>query len=156
MDVLMKTFGFVNKGPTFNLKIGSLFLQPTYINALLIIFLLFLLVLTMASMRRHFMSWSVKGAVFGVFLGFLLALIMEGFLLIGGKTAMIELLGWKNPPKPVSTALDLGKEKLIQVLGTDTTIPLTKAQVGDASETLSLFQSLSSGEKEKVKAEICR
>ena len=156
MGGLDKIFGFINRGPTFNLRIGKILLEPTYINALLIIFLLFLLVLTMASVRRHFMSWSFKGALFGIFLGFLLALILEGFLVIGGKTAFTELLGWKNPPKPVSTALDMGKDKLIQVLGTDTNIPLTKAKVDNADETISSYQNLPLVEKERVKSEICK
>jgi hypothetical protein len=156
MDIINKVFGFINQGPTFNLRIGSLLLEPTYLNAILIIFLLFLLVLTMAQVRRHFMSWSFKGALFGIFLGFLLALITEGFLIISGKTAFTEILGWKNPPKPVSTVLDLGKSRLIRVLGTNTTIPITQAEGGKASDVVPLYQGLSSTEKEKVKSEICK
>ena len=63
------------------------------------------------------MNWSFKGSIFGLFLGFLLALILEGFLLLGGKTALTSLLGWKNPPKAVSGVLENGREKLINVLG---------------------------------------
>lgn len=77
-----------------------------------IVVLLFLLVLSLAQVRRHFVRWGAKGGLIGLFFGFLLALILEGFLLIGGKTALTEILGWKNPPKPVSVALDKGREAL--------------------------------------------
>lgn len=44
----------------------------------------------------------------------LLPLIWEGFLLIGGKLAITEVVGWKNPPKPISIVLDNGRAKLIK------------------------------------------
>jgi len=43
------------------------------------------------------------------YFGFLLALILEGFLLIGGKTILTSVLGLENPPAPISIALDAGK-----------------------------------------------
>lgn len=156
MDSLYKIFGFINKGPTFNLKIGKTLLMPTYINAALIVLLLFLLFITLAQVRRHFMTWSFKGAAFGIFLGFLLALIIEGFLIIGGRTAFTEILGWKNPPKPVSVALDAGRGKLMKVLGTNTKVPLTEAKISNTSDVMNGFNSLSSDEQEKIKAELCR
>lgn len=84
--------------------------------AVAVIVLVFLLILTLAQVRRHFVNWSLRGGVFGIFFGFLLALILEGFLLIGGRTVITELLGWRNAPKPISIALDAGRGKLIQVL----------------------------------------
>jgi len=144
-------------GPSFNFKLGGLYFAPTYIQAATIVFLLFILVLTLAQVRRHFMSWSIKGGLFGLFFGFLLALILEGFLLIGGRTAITELLGWKNPPKPVSVALDAGKDKLINVLGENTQIDLSKAESPVNSEAvIKIFESLNVDQANKVRQEICK
>src|SRR3972149_8249854 len=92
-------------------------------KAVAIVGLLFLLVLTLAQVRRHFIDWSIKGALFGIFIGFLLALFLEGFLIIGGKTALTEFLGWKNPPKPVADLVDMSREKIVDVMGVTDEIP---------------------------------
>ncbi len=103
------------------------------------------------------MDWSLKGAVFGIFFGFLLALLLEGFLIIGGKTAITEFLGWKNAPAPISLALDAGRKQLIRVLGIETQIPESKAKenstIQSAVETL---QNLNPSDLSKVRALICK
>jgi hypothetical protein len=71
----------------FDINIGSLSFPISYAQAALIVFLIFILILLMAQFRRHFVDWSLKGALFGIFFGFLLALILEGFLIVGGRTA---------------------------------------------------------------------
>ena len=125
-------------------------------QVLAIVILLFFLVLTMASVRRHFLEWTVKGAGFGVLLGFVLALIIEGFLLVGGRTALTEVLGWKNAPKPVQVAIDQGRERLINVLGTQTEVPLIHAtEYSSVDEVVQGFQGLSSADSEKAKEFIC-
>ncbi len=103
--------------------ITSYFQKPS-ILAVATIVLIFLLILTLAQIRRHYVNWSFKGAALGIFFGFILALILEGFLLIHGRTAITQIFGWKNAPKPINIVLDMGKEKLIQVLGVCT--PLDK------------------------------
>lgn len=92
-------------------------MAPAYVQAIVIIALLFLLVVSLAQFRQHFVKWSLKGGLVGLFFGFIFALILEGFLLVGGHTIVTSLLGWKNAPKPISTVLDIGREKLINVLG---------------------------------------
>jgi len=118
--------------------------------------LLFLLVLTMASMRRHFIGWSMKGALFGLFFGFLLALILEGFLIIGGKTAFTEIIGWRNAPKPILVVLEAGRAKLVSVLGISDEIPYSEAKgkVGK-EEIIKGFQSLPPDEAKSVRDMIC-
>lgn len=146
-DFLLKNFDFEYKGYSFS---------PTYWQAGAIIFLLFLLVLTLAQVRRHFLSWSVKGALFGLFFGFLLALILEGFLVIGGKTALSGVFGWKNPPKPVAKALDFGRDNLVKVLGSQKEIPLSIAgETKKASDIVEIYQSLIPEEQKKAKSIIC-
>lgn len=103
------------------------------------------------------MDWSLKGGVFGIFFGFLLALILEGFLLIGGKTALTEALGWKNAPKPIQVALDAGRGKLIQVLGIQDQIPTSMAKENTTVQSaIQTLQSLNPADMKKVKSLLCQ
>jgi hypothetical protein len=141
---------------TFTLNLGKFSIPIPYWQAGAIIFLIFLLILTMANFRKHYVDWSLKGGIIGIFFGFLLALILEGFLLIGGKTALTEVLGWKNPPAPLAQVLDAGRSKLIQVLGVQTQIPVSFAKenvtVQSAIETL---QNLAPNDLKQVKNILC-
>lgn len=150
---MKETLSFVQQN--INLKFLSFNLPKSTWMAIAVVGLIFLLVLLLAQMRRHFMDWSFKGALFGIFFGFLLALFLEGFLLVGGKTALTEFLGWKNAPKPLASALDVGKEKLVKVLGIKDEIPVTKAGEDPADNVITNYQSLSPSEARKVKSLIC-
>jgi hypothetical protein len=121
---------------------------PTYIQAGALIILVFLLIISLAQFRQHFVKWSMKGGLVGLFFGFLLTILLEGFLLLSGHTFLTSILGWNNPPKPFSTALDLGKQKLTNVLGVTTQNPT-------AGDTIILMQSLPPSEISKIKAIIC-
>jgi hypothetical protein len=146
--------GFLLKN--FEFKLGSFTIAPTYWQAGAIVFLLFLLVITLAQVRRHFMEWSIRGSLFGIFLGFLLALILEGFLILGGKTALTEILGWKNAPKPISNALNTGRAKLINVLGITTAVPSSKADDRPSYQSvIQNFQSLNPSDAQKARFIIC-
>ncbi|MEK7497857.1 MAG: hypothetical protein AAB656_02975 [Patescibacteria group bacterium] len=105
---------------TFDLKIGSLTISPNYLMAGAILILLFLLIYMMAHMRHLFIKWSFKGAGMGVLVGFFLALVLEGFFIVGGSTMLTTLLGWKTAPKPLQNALDAGRSEMIKVLGVET------------------------------------
>ena len=143
---------------TFNLKIGGLDISPTYWQAAAIIFLLFLLVLTLARMRYLYVNWALgRSATAMIFWGFLLAIVIEGFLLIGGRTLFTEILGWKNAPKPISTVLDASRVKLINVLGITEEIPYSVASQQSTVDGLILdFQNLSLDDAEQVRFIICR
>lgn len=144
-------------GKTFSLSLGKLSFSPSYLQAGAIVLLLFLLVLAIAQVRRHLFEWSLKGALFGLFFGFLLALILEGFLIIGGKTAVTEILGWQDPPKPILSVLDAGKGKLINVLGVESGIPTSLAQEKPGWEdVIEAFQKLDPAQVKKAKDIICR
>lgn len=141
---------------TFTLNLGKFSIPVPYWQAGAVVFLLFLLVLTMANFRKHYVDWSLKGGVVGIFFGFLLALILEGFLLIGGKTALTEVLGWKNPPAPLAQVLDAGRSQLIQVLGIKTSIPSSFAKENVSVQgTLETIQSLNPVDLVKVKNILC-
>jgi hypothetical protein len=141
---------------TFTLNLGNFSVPIPYWQAGAIVFLVFLLILTMANFRKHYVDWSLKGGIVGIFFGFLLALILEGFLLIGGKTAITEVLGWKNPPAPLAQVLDAGRTQLIRVLGVKTEIPSSYAKdnitIQNAMETV---QSLNPSDLVKVKNILC-
>ena len=141
----------------FNLNLGKMSLPFSYAQAALIVFLIFILILMMAQFRRHYVNWSLKGAVFGIFFGFLLALILEGFLIIGGRTAITGILGWKNAPAPISIALDAGRNKLIQVLGIKDQIPSSFAKENaNVAGAVDLLQSLNPADMKKVKTIFCQ
>jgi hypothetical protein len=134
---------------------GNYVFSPSYFSAAAIVFLLFLLVLTLAQVRRHFLNWSLKGGIFGIALGFFLALILEGFMIIGGKTVVTEILGWRNAPKPILTALEAGRNKLVNVLGVTDEIKSSKAAIPVETEVIELYQSLSPAQQEEIRYEIC-
>lgn len=97
---------------TFSFKIGNLTISPNYLTAFFILLLLFMLVFTMARMHHMFIKWSFKGSVVGVLIGFILALIVEGFFIVGGSTILTATFGWKTAPKPIAKMLDESKTKL--------------------------------------------
>lgn len=134
--------------PDFTQVFKSINFSVSNWKAFAIIALIFLLVLSVAQVRRHYVNWSFKGAVFGIFFGFLLALFLEGFLIIGGKTALIEILGWKSPPKILQVAIDSGRAKLTSVLG-------IKDQNSSQEQLVNLFQNLNPTDAKRVKSLIC-
>lgn len=143
----------------FNFNFGSYSFSPSYLQAGAIVVLLFLLLISLASLRRHMLDWSIKGALFGFFFGFLMALILEGFLIVGGKTALTEVLGWKNAPKPIVNAIDIGRSKLADVLGITNQIPQSNAKEAAIKTSfgsfVEKFQTLTPTDAKKVKALIC-
>lgn len=144
-------------GQRLNFDIGKISFSPSYVQAGAIIVLLFLLILSLAQVRKYFVNWSLRGSLVGIFFGFLFALILEGFLIIGGKTALTELVGWKNAPKPIVKVLDAGRNKLVEVLGITDEIPLSTAKENTKFEDIvDLFQSLNPQEAQRAKKIICR
>ena len=142
-------------GRTFNVPLGGYVFAPSYLHAAAIVFLLFLLVLTLAQVRRHFLNWSIKGGIFGIALGFFLALILEGFMVIGGKTVVTEILGWKNAPKPILTALEAGRSKLVNVLGVTDAIETSEAGGPAQGKVIELYQTLTPDQQDLVRYQIC-
>jgi len=142
-------------GRTFNVPLGKYVFSPSYLHAGAIVLLLFILVLTLAQVRRHFLTWSLKGGIFGIALGFFLALILEGFMIIGGKTVLTEVLGWRNAPKPILTALEAGRNKLVNVLGVSEEIDISQAGGPVQDKVVELYQSLTPDEQDLVRYQIC-
>lgn len=151
-NILFKLF----ESHSFSLP-GGLSISPNLIQALVIVVLLFLLIYTMGHVRHTYLDWSIKGILPGLSLGFILAIILEGLLLVGGKTILTETLGWKNAPKPISNVLDAGRNGLTSVLGVSSTVPSSEAK---DKPTVSIItneiNSLDKQELDKLTQVICK
>lgn len=123
-------------------------IAPTYLKAGSLVFLIFLLVISLAQFRHHFVRWSFKGGLMGLFFGFLFTILIEGFLIVSGNTFLTAVFGWRDPPKPFKTAIELGRERLTNVLG-------TKTEELEAKDAMTVLQSLNPDEIKKIKAIIC-
>lgn len=144
-------------GETLHLTIGNVNISPSYIQAAVIIFLIFILLLVLANWSRGYLSWYMSGWYIWSLFGFLLALIIEGLFIANGTTILTQALGWKNAPKPVKFALQSGREKLIDILVKEGLV----YRVGD-EKTITLqsvledFTSLQESDKESAAASICK
>ena len=150
LKFLNKSFGVYN--------IRGIYVEPTYWMAGAIVLLLFLLVFTLARIRWLYVHWNLgKSSLSMLFWGFLLAIITEAFLILGGRTLFTEILGWKNAPKPISTLLDISRTKMVGVMGVTDEIPESQASEPPTYQSVvGDFQSLSSEDKETVKSFICQ
>jgi hypothetical protein len=147
----VKLPGFLVK--TFSFNVGKLEISPTVWQAAAIVFLLFLLVLTLARLRHMYVNWSIKGFVPTLLIGFFLAIIFEALLVMGGKTLFIEILGWENAPKPIRTALESSRMQLVQVLDETDSFKDLKMSTNDV---VGYYNKLNSDEKQSVHEQICK
>lgn len=149
---LGKVLGVVGEYP---LPQGYVF-APTYLQAAAVVGLLFLLILMLGQLRRRFVGWTMGGVMPGVAFGFALALVVEGIFVVGGRTIVTELVGWKSAPKPIVNVLDAGRSRLVRVLGVDSEIPVsTAADKPTTEEVLETYGSLSEEEQGEVMEMIC-
>lgn len=140
---------------SFNLPGGFVF-QPSYLQAGLIIFLIFLLVLTLGQLRHRMNEWAINGLVPGLAFGFCLAILLEGIMLVTGGSLITKVLGWKDAPKPITNALDQGKGELLNVLGANdsqSSVSATK-ELGPEG-VIKEFNKLSPSEADSVTKLIC-
>ena len=141
---------------TFSFNIGSWNIRPEYWQAITIVVLLFLIIWTIARWRHLYVKWNMQGFLPSVAFGFILTLLVEGFFLIGGRTMLTELLGWENAPKPISTALDEGRARLVEVLGESAEIPSAEAGEKPTKESiLNDISLLEQTEKEELLSTMC-
>lgn len=141
----------------FNFSVGKISIPIQYWQVAAILAFVFVLVLLLAKLRQHRVDWSFKGIAFGVFFGFLLALFLEGFLIIGGRTALTSILGWENPPPFLTATLDSGKDKLVQVLGIKDKIPSSFASENvTANDAIEILQRLNPADTKTVQSIFCK
>lgn len=137
--------------PKKNYKLtDNLYFSPNYITFGLTILMIFLLILTFARLRHVYVHWSIKGSGSMIALGFMLAIILEGFLLIGGKTFLTAIFGLENAPKPISTALDTGRQEFEEVLGVCDTDGEYKV-----SDVVAIYDRMPQEDQDRIKDNIC-
>ncbi len=143
---------------TFDINLpGGFVFAPNLLQAILMVVLIFLLIYTLGHLRHTYVGWSVKGILPGLSFGFALALILEGLFLIGGKTVFTELIGWKDAPKPISTVLEGGREKLVDVLGVAEEIPISSAKEAPTMQSVVKDMStLSPADQEAARKVLCQ
>ena len=141
---------------SLDFDIGGVSFSPSVYEAIAIVFLLFVLVLSLARLRHMYIRWSLSGWHAWFFMGFLFALILEGFFILGGRTFLTGVLGWKSAPKPILSVLDAGRAKLVNVLGADDEVPSSSAREKVSLESVvSDFQSLTPDEARETRSLIC-
>jgi len=139
------------------IKIGNLNFEATYWEAVIIVLLLFFLVFTLARMRFLYVHWSLGRHAFAMlFWGIVLTIIVEGFFMLSGRTLFTEILGMKKVPKPFSTILDIGRSKMVNVLGDEYKVPDTGAESKlNSDEMYSLYKIMDPEESQKLRETIC-
>lgn len=142
-------------GVEINLPNG-ISLTPNVIQAVAIVFLIFVLVVTLAQLRKKFAVWSVRGLAPGIGFGIALTLIAEGFLLIGGRTLLTELLGWHNAPPAIVGVLDAGRNKLVDVLGVNKEVPVSTAEDISFEKLKLQYEQLTPSETSAFCTDVCR
>lgn len=129
-------------------------LSPGTLQAAYIIVAVFLFALAFGIARHHMISWSLKGAWFGIFFGILLTLLVEAALLVGGRTVLVEALRWENTPKVVRDTLQISFAELSKNLSPN--IPTLGASDEKSKEKLIYeFENLSPEEQDEVRAAVC-
>ena len=129
---------------------GGFVFAPSYLQAGLIVFLVFLLILTLGMLQHRYMHWTIKGVLPGFSLGFVFALLIEGILIASGSTILVSVLGWKNAPKPLSNVLDAGRTELVNVLGA------SKRSQSTIDQIVSEYQDLNEGDQESLRSLVCK
>lgn len=141
---------------TLTLNLGKFTFSPSYIQAIAIVFLLFLLVLTLARVRRLYVNWNLSSAGSMILIGFVLAMILEGFLILGGRTMLTEVLGWENAPKPLRNLVLAGRERMAEVLGVTEEVPESYADSPpNLYDVVTEYQSLNSDDADEFRSLIC-
>lgn len=149
-DLLNKTF------KTF--KVGNLNIDATYWEAITIIILIFLLIFTLARLRFLYVHWSMgKNAFAMLFWGVVLTIILEGFMMLSGRTLFTEILGMRNVPKPFSTLLAIGRQKFTDVLGQESTVPYSSADYSlNSDQMYTLYSKMDQSESQRFREILCQ
>ncbi len=130
-------------------QVGNVSFSPGLMQAGVIVVLIFFLLLVMARITRTYIGWYTSGWYIWVILGFLFAVVIEGFFVVSGSTLFTSLLGWENAPKPLQSVLDSGRGKLMNVLG-------AQDEVRTAGFVLSTYEKLDSTSRSEVESTICK
>lgn len=125
------------------------------VQATFIIIVVFLFALLLGVARHHMLAWSIKGAWFGIFFGILLTLLVEAFLLVGGRTALVETLNNEKIPKTVRNTIREGTREISNSLNNEIPMLSAQDQQDPTKNVISLFSSLKREDQQTVERAIC-
>ncbi|HWA52370.1 MAG TPA: hypothetical protein VG895_04945 [Patescibacteria group bacterium] len=57
-----------------------------------------------------------SGILNGILSGFILGIVLEGFLIINNRTAILSLLSVENAPEPIQNIINRSKQEVINVM----------------------------------------
>lgn len=126
-----------------------------------IAFVSFLFLLVFGFARHHMLSWSMKGAKFGVFFGIIITLVVEAIFFTSKDFIAASLVNNKIIPQPIQTfflsqstqltnVIELNK----QTLGIKTEIPVLSQQPS-VNTFLNGFEHLSDIDKDNLRRKLC-
>lgn len=124
-------------------------------QGILIIIGVFFVTLLLGLTRHHMLSWSMKGAGFGVVAGMLLTLVLEGLLLVGGKTAVAEIVRNESAPPAVRVFLQKNMSELADLIGPESTTLGTASVKGVPEGLVTEYKKLTSQEQTQVRNAVC-
>ena len=125
------------------------------VQVIVILVSVFVLILTLGLARHHMLTWSIKGAWFGVLVGVILTLVAEGFLLVSSKTALVELVNNKNIPENIRNQVQENVLELAKNLSPLNSPKVLNAKAPDSETVIKEFKSLAPSGQSEVKGEIC-
>lgn len=133
------------------------FLAPSVKQIGIIALGIFFFLLLFGLARHHMLEWSLKGAYFGIFLGIILTLVIEAFLLVGGRTLIVAAVKNEKTPQVVRIFLQKNMMELAESLAGE---PKTLGAAGEQktlspNEVVNNFSLLSPNDQSRVQQRIC-
>lgn len=126
-----------------------------YLKLIIILFFTFLFVVLLAYIRKHIFQISMRGAVFGFFLGMVLVLIFDLIIIsaLADKTKIQKLFSQEKRQGAFGEIMVSGLTNLNKILGVSTIVSPRKPKT--AQEVISDILLLPDEEAQKVKNLIC-
>lgn len=126
-----------------------------YLKLVVILFGVFIFILLLAFVREHIFKISMRGAVFGFFLGVLLVLLFDLIIVaaLADKSKIQTLFSGERREQALGEVVVSGVTNLSRVLGVSTIITPRKPKT--AQEVIGNFLSLPNEEAKKVKDLLC-
>ncbi|PJE67641.1 hypothetical protein COU95_01280 [Candidatus Shapirobacteria bacterium CG10_big_fil_rev_8_21_14_0_10_40_9] len=126
-----------------------------YIKLIIILFFTFLFVVLLAYVRKHIFQISMRGTVFGFFLGMVLVLVFDLIILaaLADKTKIQKLFSGEKRQEALGEVVISGVNNLSKILGVSTIVSPRKPKT--AQEVISDILLLPDEEAQKVKNLIC-
>ncbi len=129
--------------------------RSPYLKLVIVIFVAFIFILLLAYVREHIFKISMRGAVFGFFLGMVLMLLFDLVIIaaLADKNKIQTLFSQEKRQGAFGEIMVSGLTNLNKILGVSTIVSPRKPKT--AQEVISDILLLPSEESQKVKNLIC-